>query len=308
MQFKRTNALAVALGVTLAGAATASAGGARGQALSPVPGGMSERLAGLAESVSQDPGTFRAKLSETLEKSRTEAHELIDSIVDSGELDSWLHALDEQSGGGLARELIGKSSHQVRNVLHGHLDRKLAKLGTEITHRLDGVPKEQLKRSYLLALKDMAIEEVRVVRSAHASLDQDEAGNQAPRAPDPAAVVDAPRAPWFGSYDGRARGASWQLGMSPSQYRTMQIAQQRSWYQHQLAATTWNNKVSRFNRYLYGARQPWYSNPRVRAYQRTRFPAGYYYRPDRVDRVVRRGLWGAAAVAATPFALVASIF
>jgi hypothetical protein len=73
-----------------------------------------------------------------------------------------------------------------------------------------------------------------------------------------------------------------------------------AWLTAQAQAAAWNARCQGYSTYAY---RPGYQ----RRYSRP-FPSGYYYRPDRVERVVQRGLWGVATVAATPFALLASVF
>ncbi len=284
--------------------------------LAPVPGGMSDRLAGLGKSLAGDKEAIRRELGSKLETSRQEAHDLIDQLVDSEHYESWIGAMEEKDGTGLAREISGKPKEQVRAALHSRLDRRLSDLGREISDKIGKESPDRIRASFKLALTDLAREETDVVVSARASLG-DAAGptpDGAPEAGDAPSAPGAagPSAPYYPAYAqyqmGGVRAYNAQAWANPAYQRTMDIVQQRAYYQGQLAAAQWNARVSSFNQYLYGRSQPAYSNPAYRYYYQSRFPAGYYYRPDRVEQVVRRGLWGAAAVAATPFALVASLF
>jgi len=282
----------------------------------PVPGGFSDRLAPLARSLEKGGDAFQTQLSTTLAKSRQEAHDMIDKIIEEGKLDEWLKAMGREKGDGFAESLAGKDPEVVRRALHSRIDRKLAKLGKTIGSGLQETPIEKLRTSYGAAVDHLAKEETHLMEAAH-QVDIETAevpaapATSAPPEGAPAAPAGSPASPWVNPYSAYGRGghramnAYYQGGMPPSMMRTMNVARQRAWFQGQMAAARWNSSVRGFNTYLYGRAQPWYSNPR---YRRRGFPAGYYYRPDRVERVVRRGLWGAAAVAATPFALVASIF
>lgn len=273
----------------------------------PVPGGMSQRLAPFAKVLdSGSKAEVEAKLRDLLSKSREDGHKMIDEIVDNGSLEAWLEAMGQEQGEAaekFAKSLAGKPEATVRAALHSRLDRKLAEMGKAMKAELASADLATLKKSYGLAMRDLASEENHIMEAAV------EVGVDTARGsldPPPEGVPAAPRASYvyYGHGGQRAYNAGLHNGMTPGMQRTMAVAQQRAWFSNQLAAVHWNNRVNGFNRYLYGARMPSYASPRYRR----GFPAGYYYRPDRVERVVRRGLWGAAAVAATPFALAASLF
>lgn len=336
----RTNTLivpAMALGLLAGGAFAEPA--AKPALPPPVPGGLSGHLAPLGQSLKRGSAEFRSELQSTLGRSRREAHEMIDEIIDSGNLDAWLQAMSRKDGDGFAESLRGKPEATVRAALHSRLDRKLAKLGKEIDGQLASHEAPAMRGAFNMALRDLSREEGNLLEAAasvgidtaRGSLDAEvDAAATDGEADGAAAGPAAPRASWDrerarrrrrrnaprtvvvnnyynqpGAVDGYAYRTAGNNRLSPAQQRTLNVAQQRLFFRQQVAAQTWNSQVNQFNRYLYGARQPRYSNPR---YRRTGFPAGYYYRPDRVERVIRRGLWGAAAVASTPFALVASIF
>lgn len=278
----------------------------------PVPGGFSSRLEPLRSSLDAGKADFQAELTKTLDSSRKQAHDLIDEIVDSDGLTDWLKSMEKNDQDGFAAQLIGKDKEIVRKALHSRLDRRLAAIGAEITKNLQEQEEGKLKASFDLAVNHLAKEEGHLMEAAANSgvetlgdSGNEDAPSEAPSAPRASLVVQN----YYGYGQGgrRAYNAARQSGYSSvSAYnRTLQAASQRAWFSNQLRATAWNNKVNSFNRYLYGSSMPSYANPR---YRRVGLPAGYYYRPDRVERVVRRGLWGAAAVAATPFALVASMF
>ena len=272
----------------------------------PVPGGMSQRLAPFAKVL--DSGTkeeVERKLRDLLSKSREDGHKMIDEIIDNGSLEAWLEAMGQEQAEEaekFAKSLEGKPEATVRTALHSRLDRKLSEMGKAMQAELASADLASLKRSYGLAMKDLASEENHIMEAAaEVGVDTARGSLDAP----PEGAPAAPRASYvYGMGGQRAYNAYVQNGVTPAMQRTMAVAQQRAWFSNQLAAVHWNNRVNGFNRYLYGARMPSYASPRYRR----GFPAGYYYRPDRVERVVRRGLWGAAAVAATPFALAAAIF
>lgn len=270
--------------------------------LQPVIGGMSTRLAGLSSAVRKDKQTLIAELTRVLDKSREDAHRLIDEMVDKGQVGSWLAAMGEKSSSDLAAQLEGKSPEMVKAALHSRLNRKLAKLGAEIAQKIHAEDPARLAASFELAMKDLTREETNFSRAAEVGLKASEDGADAPAAPG-----DSPSAPaWAYMNPGGVRAYNaygpYRTAMAN---RTLAVAQQRAYFQQQLAAAQWHRNIGRFNTYLYGSNAPAYANPRFRG---RCVPGAYYYRPDRVERVVRRGLWGAAAVVATPFALVASIF
>lgn len=282
----------------------------------PVDGGMSSRLADLGDSLVKGKDALRSQLTDTLDTSRKQAHEMIDKIIDSGGLEDWLEAMAKEKGDGLAQSLKGKDPEVVRTALHSRLDRRLSSLGKEISSGLEKASDADLKAAYQTAIGHLATEETSILDAAASADVETVQGPQNGEAPAdaPTAPEGSPAAPWVTpAYTANPYGYGGQRGynavvmgaMPPSYQRTLNAVQQRAWFQGQLAAARWNGQVASFNTYLYGRRQPAYSNPRFR---QCGFPAGYYYRPDRVERVVRRGLWGAAAVAATPFALVASLF
>lgn len=298
-------ALAASLGVGAAQAAPEQA--PKPTVYAPVPGGMSQRLAPFAKVLdSGDKAEVERKLRELLSKSREDGHKMIDEIIDTDSLEAWLEAMGSEQGDE-AKEYVesleGKPQATIRASLHSRLDRKLSEMGEAMRAELAGADLATLKRSYGLAMKDLASEENHIMEAAV------EVGVDTARGSLEAAPEGAPAAPrasyvYYGMGGVRAYNAGMVNGMTPGMQRTIAVAQQRAWFSNQLAAVHWNNRVNGFNRYLYGARMPSYASPRYRR----GFPAGYYYRPDRVERVVRRGLWGAAAVAATPFALAASLF
>lgn len=275
----------------------------------PIPGGFSARLAPLAKASAQ--GQLPAELAKTLDKSREETHRLIDELVDSPDFEAWRKAMEETDDTGFAKELAGKPKDQIRAALHSRIDRKLAELGKQITTGLASANSGDVQKSFQLALKDLQGEDAAALGLAQAVGTLEAKG--APAAPLSAGEFP-PQAPFDAvyGYGGIRAYNAYQQGAYPQNWgayeRTLQVAQQRAVYQQRLAAVQWNARVNSFNQYLYGSSQPWYSNPRYRNVSRCGFPGGMYYQPDRVERIVRRGLWGAAAVAATPFALVASLF
>jgi hypothetical protein len=278
----------------------------------PVPGGFSSRLEALRASVEQGKEGLKHKLQDTLGQSRKEAHDLIDEIVDSEGLVDWLKAMEKKSQDGFAASLKGKDKELVRAALHGRLDRKLAKLGKGLSVKIAGQDENKLKASFDLAVDHLAREEGHIMEAAANARVETLGDSGEVEAAAPSDAPGAPRASLviqnyynYGQGGRRGYNAQVQNGFASRYDRTLQIASQRAWFSNQLAATRWNNQTNSFNRYLYGRSMPRYADPRFR---RVGFPGGYYYRPDRVENVVRRGLWGAAAVAATPFALVASMF
>lgn len=273
----------------------------------PVRGGFSQNLAPLNQAFSEGKASVMQVLGKTLEKSRQDAHRLVDDLVDSDEFPNWLTAMKEKDQTGFARSLEGKSKDLIRAALHSRLDRKLSKLGKEMQSQLRGTSDQALRSSYTAALKDLAREESNLMKASQAAgVHEEDFVAKASKASVQKLEDSSAQAPYIvNNYYGGVRGqrAAYQNGIpGPRMQRTLAAAQQRAWFSNQLAAARWNQGVNRFNQYLYGRNMPSYANPR------NRFPAGYYYRPDRVEQVVRRGLWGAAAVASTPFALVASMF
>lgn len=307
------------LAAVLVGASALHAADTQKAGYIPVPGGMSDRIAGLNRALLDGKEPFRKQLSEVLAKSRKDAHALVDEIMDNGDHEEWLDSMAKQGKTEFATQLKGKDPMHIKAALHGRLERKIADLGRQMTEIIERESVERLQVSFRQALVHLTKEESTALKaSANA------AGPSAP-SDSPSAPSGSPAAP-FGYYPGfypggqRAYNANMHVAYNPAAQRTLAYQQRAAYYRGQQHAAQQHayrqgrrayygqQRANRFNQYLYGRRQPWYSNPAYRSYRSMGFPCGTYYRPDRVEQVVRRGLWGAAAVAATPFALVASMF
>ncbi len=408
----------------------------------PIEGGFSSRLAPLGASLKKGKAHFEKELASTLEKSRSEAHAMIDQIVDEGDLEAFLQAMGKEGDDDLAAQLREAGPDRARTLLHSRLERRLSKFGQEIQATLAKESEARLQSSFKLAYTDLAREETNLVetlaedsedspqapqtsqsaegmpmapssrrdrsrrrdrpnqarnRQAHRrdsrtiplvdqqhrviqaqhnqlvnqqrqlmrqqqvnqaqqqrrqikrarrqqrqmqqqqivrqqqiqlaqqqqfQLQQQRAQMAANRAAQQAEMYrrqalqrqaqrNMHRVTAQNVYNQNVyNNAQYQASLQAQNYqqqqelrrarRAQRRAQRSAWLAQQQAAAAWAERCNRFDRFVYsqGVRQ---QNARV-------FPAGYYYRPDRVENVIKRGLWGAATVAATPFALLAAIF
>lgn len=159
----------------------------------PVAGGMSSRLAPLKASLARGKQALKQDLTSTLDRSRQEAHEMIDRIIDEGDLASFLDAMEKEEGESseLVAALRAADPEQARNVLHSKLERKLASVGREIATQVEAVDETRLKASLDLALDDLAREESNLILSL------DETGDAAatPAAPGSADIDDPEKGP-----------------------------------------------------------------------------------------------------------------
>lgn len=168
---------------SLGSAASALANPAAPTALEPVAGGLASRLAVFQGSLARGKASFASDLTSTLDRSRTEAHEMIDQIVAEGHLQSWLEAMAEKNGAesDFARSLLSADPETARNALHSRLERRLSEVGGQLQATLASEDDARLSASFGLALRDLATEEANLVSNL-----EDEA---------PGAAADASFAP-----------------------------------------------------------------------------------------------------------------